>query len=131
MEGMETLRKRKDLRANGQKQQMKGRVEREARRKQHVSVVMMWCGSLLYRHFKLELYLTIFILGMKCGRRASFAWGTTHLPSTSLTQGITSLRCSCSELSSVAVFCRCSSAPDTEEGAWLRNPSPCPLSSWP
>lgn len=63
MGGMETLRKREDLREKGQKQQRKRWVEREAGREQHVPAVAMWYRSLLYRYYRLEFNLTVFVLG--------------------------------------------------------------------
>jgi len=78
MEGMETLRKREDLREKGQKQQRKRGVEREAGREQHVPVVIMWCGSLLRENYRLEFNLTMFVLGMDVVGRAVAGGPTLH-----------------------------------------------------
>lgn len=64
MEEVETLRKREDLREKGQKQQRNKVVETEAERDQQVSVEMMWCGRLLYKYYRLEFDLTMFVLGV-------------------------------------------------------------------
>lgn len=49
MEGMETLRRREDLREKVQKKKRKRWGESEAGRKQHVSVGTMWYRNLLHR----------------------------------------------------------------------------------
>lgn len=34
-------------------------MERETEREQHVCAVTMWCGSILYRYYRLEFDLTM------------------------------------------------------------------------